>query len=431
MPVVLLAASAGSACGKKGPPLAPLLEVPAAVQDIAARRTGDNVELQFRVPNANSDGTRPADIRRVEVYGFTGPLPSNRELLKYGTLVASVPVRPPPEEDEDETSGDKAGKAPASAARPPASLEAGFDQGGLVVFAEPLGPEQLKQAVVARPDKRPPVPPPDPWQPLLAPERGPADTRLYVFVGVNHKGQRGAFSPPQSVSLRSTPASPEAPVPTYDEKDVTLWWTPSPGAARPIQEPAEEGMLASTPRGLQSGSSGYNVYLVPPGDLVLAPTVSRRPEAGTLPKPLNEKPLVEGSFSAPVGEWGKERCFGVSLVVDSAGQAVESPPSSPACVTPLDTFPPSPPKGVSAVGSEGAVSLIWEGNTEPDLAGYLVLRREASAAAYAPVTPQPIKETTFRDTTVAKGMRYSYVVVAVDAAGNRSAPSDAVEENAR
>jgi fibronectin type 3 domain-containing protein len=50
---------------------------------------------------------------------------------------------------------------------------------------------------------------------------------------------------------------------------------------------------------------------------------------------------------------------------------------------------------------------------------------------FVPLTPDPIKETTFNDTTVKPGVRYAYVVVAVDRANNQSAPSNRVEEAGR
>ena len=55
------------------------------------------------------------------------------------------------------------------------------------------------------------------------------------------------------------------------------------------------------------------------------------------------------------------------------------------------------------------------------------------AASSRQLTPAPIKETTFRDTTVSAGVRYVYVVVAVDTATpqNVSAQSNRVEETAR
>jgi hypothetical protein len=59
-----------------------------------------------------------------------------------------------------------------------------------------------------------------------------------------------------------------------------------------------------------------------------------------------------------------------------------------------------------------------------------VLRAIAPADRPAPVTPQPIAETTFRD-TVPAGVRVIYAVQAVDRAGNVSPMSAPIEESAR
>jgi fibronectin type 3 domain-containing protein len=82
------------------------------------------------------------------------------------------------------------------------------------------------------------------------------------------------------------------------------------------------------------------------------------------------------------------------------------------------------------VASEGAISLIWEANAEPDLAGYLVLRGVVGDPP-GPLMDVPIGATTYRDATVKAGVRYGYLVIAVDKAGNRSEPSVGVAEIAR
>ena len=66
--VVVLAAAA---CGKKGPPLAPLLRVPAQVAEFSAARAGDVVYLTALVPATNVGGDAPADLASLEVYAAT------------------------------------------------------------------------------------------------------------------------------------------------------------------------------------------------------------------------------------------------------------------------------------------------------------------------------------------------------------------------
>jgi len=47
----------GAGCGKKGPPLTPIVRVPAAVENLATRRVGNDVYVTFTVPKANIDAS--------------------------------------------------------------------------------------------------------------------------------------------------------------------------------------------------------------------------------------------------------------------------------------------------------------------------------------------------------------------------------------
>ncbi|MEZ5289340.1 MAG: hypothetical protein R2712_31980, partial [Vicinamibacterales bacterium] len=131
--------------------------------------------------------------------------------------------------------------------------------------------------------------------------------------------------------------------------------------------------------------------------------------------------------------FGERRCFVVRAVDTIAGQAVLGAASEPGCVTPTDTFPPAPPRQLAAIAGIGVINLIWEPNTEADLAGYLVLRGAAPGDTLQAITPAPIRETTYRDQAVEPGVRYIYAVVAVDNATppNLSGQSNRVEETSR
>jgi hypothetical protein len=131
---------------------------------------------------------------------------------------------------------------------------------------------------------------------------------------------------------------------------------------------------------------------------------------------------------------GRQRCYVVRAVRGDGTQTVEGTPSAAKCVVPLDDFPPEPPARPTASSSEGAITLMWEPNAEPDIAGYLVLRGEAGDATLTPVTDTVVTETRFIDRTVRPGARYVYAVQAIDSRlprPNVSLESARVEETAR
>ena len=69
---LLLVTVVVAACGKKGPPLAPIMRIPGGVDMITAKRSGSDVFITLTVPNKNIDNSMPVHISRVEVYGYTG-----------------------------------------------------------------------------------------------------------------------------------------------------------------------------------------------------------------------------------------------------------------------------------------------------------------------------------------------------------------------
>jgi len=157
------------------------------------------------------------------------------------------------------------------------------------------------------------------------------------------------------------------------------------------------------------------------------------PFAIAVPAALTPLPLAVTEHVIKGVTFGVERCFVVRPVEKIAGAVVMGPASPRTCVTPADTFPPAAPRSLAAIAGEGVISLIWEPNSESDLAGYLVLRGDAPGDTLRAITPEPVAATTYRDTTARAGARYVYVVVAVDRASPRnvSTQSNRVEETAR
>lgn len=73
--------------------------------------------------------------------------------------------------------------------------------------------------------------------------------------------------------------------------------------------------------------------------------------------------------------------------------------------------------------------MSWEAGGEKDLAGYEVWRREDTEEKYWLLTPQPVLENTFTDTSVAKGKRYYYAICARDKSGNASDKTEVLIES--
>jgi hypothetical protein len=104
----------------------------------------------------------------------------------------------------------------------------------------------------------------------------------------------------------------------------------------------------------------------------------------------------------------------------------EGADSAPVRVFAHDIFPPAVPGGLQAVssapGQQPFIDLIWTPDTDPDLAGYNVLRHEVGTSAQK-INPELIKTPAFRDSNVLPGHTYFYAVSAVDVRGNESVPS--------
>jgi chitodextrinase len=86
--------------------------------------------------------------------------------------------------------------------------------------------------------------------------------------------------------------------------------------------------------------------------------------------------------------------------------------SSPVFATPTDLGAPAAPTGLAAVAGGGQVTLSWTANTEPDIAGYRVLRDGATVAT--------VTGTAHTDTGLTDDTTYAYALVAVDTHGNTS-----------
>jgi hypothetical protein len=116
--------------------------------------------------------------------------------------------------------------------------------------------------------------------------------------------------------------------------------------------------------------------------------------------------------------------------ITSEGKTVEFDGefSAPIRVSAQDIFPPSVPAGLAVVatgatgGAPASIDLSWLPDTETDVAGYRVYRREA--AEWRRISgDQPVAGPAYHDTDVQPGHTYVYAVTAVDSRGNESGRS--------
>ena len=103
--------------------------------------------------------------------------------------------------------------------------------------------------------------------------------------------------------------------------------------------------------------------------------------------------------------------------------------SAEAEITPVDTFPPAIPEGLSAVPTPQSIELSWTRNTETDLRGYNILRSTDGAPFEKIATLVDVP--AYSDSKIELGKRYRYTVSAVDQTGNESQQSALTEATAQ
>ena len=497
-------------CGKKGPPLAPIVYLPSPVAALKAKRVEGDIVLEFKVPDVNTDGSSPADLARLEVYGHTDPLPAPADYLKFGTLVQSIEIKPPeeaglsadlsavaPPDAKAEATGAVGGSGAVGAAGAKGAVGAkgaagaAGAKGASAVLVEQGATISVRETLTEKHMEAGPMPPsrvaPTAVAPLQSETLETAGTvnfplppfRYYTVVGVStSRSRRGPYAGPIRVPLVSPLQAPGKLDVTYTADAISLSWPGDPDVITPsaaatgvtrqavtpalIEDAVQEtagtreiydavetagtldapiaGSIPSKPQPPPTPRFGYNVYEVKPTAPVapIAPNASASaPSGATADKPaaptapLNSALLTTPVFTDPRVEFGAERCYEVRRVEMAGTVAIESAPSGPTCVKLVDTFAPAAPRMLQSVASGTTVNLIWEANSETDLAGYMVLRGEAPGDKLAPLTKTPMTDASYTDSTVRRERTYVYEVIAVDKAGNQSAPSNRVEDTIR
>jgi hypothetical protein len=186
------------------------------------------------------------------------------------------------------------------------------------------------------------------------------------------------------------------------------------------------------PSGLRGEATADGIRLAwepPPGEGPFQYHVYRTTEGGSFgERPIHGQPLDGADYLDDAVTTGSVYLYHVTHVLGAKPPFRESTPSDTLRLKAEDRFPPARPTGLIAVQEGTAVRLLWDPNTEPDLAGYRVWRA-AEGGAWEQVGDDPVVQALWLDRGPHAPDRIRYRVTAVDRASppNESEPSDEVE----
>jgi hypothetical protein len=241
--------------------------------------------------------------------------------------------------------------------------------------------------------------------------------RYEVFLR-NHAGKSAGPSNPAYSAAGSSPAALTGLTAQMRPEGVLLSWTPVSDSGRAVVIRIERVQL-TVPAASETRRSA-----LAPAPPPAAQTLAVRTQDGVDPGHA----IDASAFFNQRYRYTLQRVATLAL----GGQSVEIQglPSEPMPVLTKDTFPPAVPQGLAAVADSaaGAIDLSWMPDSDPDLAGYHIDRRDLQGSLPARRIASVEVETSFRDTGVEAGHRYAYSVSAVDQTGNESNRSPEVNE---
>lgn len=373
-----LAASVG--CGMAAAPQPPSLGLPRPVKDLTASRAANDVTLHWETPKQTTDGVKLRGPVKMQI--------CRQQAALDCSTVATVLAAP--------------GRPAAYTDVLPAALATG----------------------------------------LLRPV-------TYQVAGLNRHGRNAGASNGAMVLAGAAPPQVAGLTATVVERGVILHWVPTDELPPDTFVRLERTLVAPAGVGRKSpgASSRQRAAESVPQTLVVAVDSSARPappSASEKGPPTSRDP---GTALDPGVTFDQTYRYVATRVtqkrIDQQLLRVSSAPSQPVVILVQDRFPPKPPERLAAIpvsaainGGHPEIDLSWSPSPEPDFAQYRVYRQDITAhGAMKRVAPgqaaganhQPLEAPAFRDTDVEPDHQYLYSVSAVDADGNESARSAAVE----
>ncbi|MCU1336885.1 MAG: Fibronectin, type domain protein [Bryobacterales bacterium] len=94
--LALFGAAVLSACGYVGPPMPPTLDIPATIRDFRAWEYGDNIEIEFTLPDKTTENLPLTSVRSIELRVVENASDGKLVALpisKPGPVISQVPAR--------------------------------------------------------------------------------------------------------------------------------------------------------------------------------------------------------------------------------------------------------------------------------------------------------------------------------------------------
>ncbi len=136
---------------------------------------------------------------------------------------------------------------------------------------------------------------------------------------------------------------------------------------------------------------------------------------------LTGTPLESTAFSDPIPQGVQTKYLYRIIAINTSN--VRSKASEAVRGAVLDITAPDAPVMLSSSSLEGSIGIVWSAAKSPDLASFEVYRSDSSGQVVL-VQKLNAKAIGYVDRTVIPNTSYTYVVVAIDASGNRSSASN-------
>lgn len=369
---VFLAALTAAGCAAPSEPTARHAPIPTAVIDLAALQQGHRVILSLTLPRKTTDSKPlPADLS-IEIY---------RQVIPAGTKPAAAP----------------AFSQRDLAVTIPSAMVSHYADAGHFEF-----PFELKSPNIAEP---------------------PGEQTVFMVRTRVNERKVSADSNPATVHLYEPfpPAKISAKL-THDAIILSGW-----GVALPAAPPAGGAESEQFP-----SDAHYRIFRAE----VPANAGESHAESGNetqSPPHLNQiadLPLTTMTYEDTNFSFDHNYIYSVRTAAKFGSTWIESDDSNLLTVTPKDIFPPSAPQGIvivfvpAATGASAHVEISWSISPETDLAGYDIYRKEQGSDTALKLNPRPLLTPSYRDMSIQPGISYSYMVKAVDRAGNESPASE-------